>query len=594
MKKCFALLLASMLLLSACASYDADETQPVSTTVETVPQGYYLENSQPELDTAGAVRKYTLPQATYAWVKAVDSGIVLASEQLGLQLLSGEEGIPSPFLPLEKEQLKTLQQLTNGFAYYDEANKQAVYLDGQLRQTRTVDMPADIEGMPLFSPNANQIYYCADKQIRALDVLQGLSRRLKSHEVAQQELVRLHFDGSVLECRVTTDSGAVNTLYISTENGQTQSVDNSIEQLDTYENSYLLSRMDGVVRQRIVGLQETEPKQVNIPDPHMVDTMALGCVLGYAVDAAGVLQLNLYDLSSGLKRASVSLTGFSAPLAVSAEKATGCIWLLLEDQSAQPCLLRWLPATDAQDTQVYVGQLFTSEQPDQTGLKAFEQRVSDLNSKYGVRIRLWQDAVKITGGHTLIAEYQTAAISDMLDALEPVLAEFPKRFLTKSVSTKVRICLVRSVDGQTAGVQFWDDNYAYVALPAGCDIRSEFMKNFAFVIDSHILGNSPKFDYWPTLNPQDFVYGGTADAALAQGQDRAFVDTDSMMSVITDRSRVFWQAMQPDNGQMFQSETLQKKLTMLCKAIREAWGLEYKTEVYPWEQYLTESIAYKE
>jgi hypothetical protein len=32
---------------------------------------------------------------------------------------------------------------------------------------------------------------------------------------------------------------------------------------------------------------------------------------------------------------------------------------------------------------------------------------------------------------------------------------------------------------------------------------------------------------------------------------------------------------------------------MLCKAIRDAWGLERKTETYPWEQYLEKSIAYK-
>jgi len=51
--------------------------------------------------------------------------------------------------------------------------------------------------------------------------------------------------------------------------------------------------------------------------------------------------------------------------------------------------------------------------------------------------------------------------------------------------------------------------------------------------------------------------------------------------------------MKPDNGELFKSETMQKKLAMLCKAVRDAWNLEKKSDVYPWEQYLTEAIAYQ-
>ena len=66
-----------------------------------------------------------------------------------------------------------------------------------------------------------------------------------------------------------------------------------------------------------------------------------------------------------------------------------------------------------------------------------------------------------------------------------------------------------------------------------------------------------------------------------------------MESATIDRSRVFWQAMEPDNSAMFQSETMQNKLNMLCRGIRDAWRLEDKKDVYPWEQYLTEPIAAK-
>ena len=180
----------------------------------------------------------------------------------------------------------------------------------------------------------------------------------------------------------------------------------------------------------------------------------------------------------------------------------------------------------------------------------------------------------------------------MLDQLELVLEEFPKNFVYKSIRSRLRICLVRSVDGASDGAQYWDGRNAYIALCSGSDIRQEFLKAFGFVVDSHVLGNSPVYDYWDTLNPKDFLYG-KPDETLLTGETRTFVDMDSMTSGTVDRSRVFWQAMEPDNAAMFQGETMQKKLQMLCKAIRDAWGLEKKTDIYPWEQYLEKPIAAK-
>ena len=118
------------------------------------------------------------------------------------------------------------------------------------------------------------------------------------------------------------------------------------------------------------------------------------------------------------------------------------------------------------------------------------------------------------------------------------------------------------------------------------------MKGLGYVVDSHVLGNSSKYDYWDALNPEGFVYG-TADEAYLSGEQRAFADATSMNSAVEDRSRILYEAMKPDNADMFQSEIMQKKLLLLCQAIRDAWNLQWKKETYPWEQYLTESIAYK-
>ena len=215
-----------------------------------------------------------------------------------------------------------------------------------------------------------------------------------------------------------------------------------------------------------------------------------------------------------------------------------------------------------------------------------------LNSKHGVRIRIWQEAVKAPGDHVLVPEHQPEVIRDMLDQLEAVLKEFPKKFVYKSISSRVRICLIRSIDGKSQGQQYWDGRYAFITLCSGSDLREDFLKGFGLVVDSHVLGNSPVYDYWDTLNPEGFRYG-KPDEAFVTGETRYFVDVDSMTSDMMDRSRIFWQAMKADNAELFQSETMQKKLKMLCKAIRDAWDLEMKSDIYPWEQYLKKPIAYK-
>ena len=38
---------------------------------------------------------------------------------------------------------------------------------------------------------------------------------------------------------------------------------------------------------------------------------------------------------------------------------------------------------------------------------------------------------------------------------------------------------------------------------------------------------------------------------------------------------------------------MQTKLRRICLGIRAAFGLKKSAEVYPWEQYLEESLAYK-
>ena len=594
MRRYFLFLLALLLFLAGCAN-DTMDPDGTAASTETLPAGYYEAGSQLEGQTSGAVRKYILPDAGYRWIKSIGDRLLLATDEEPAQLrvLSGDECIPVAQLQITAEALENCEALFNGFAYYDKTSHSVLLLDPQLQQTQSVALPSDVTDV-VISQGGDQLFYTLGNEIRSIDISRKLSRLVKTLSAEKHELVGSCFGGKLLICETEDKEGKRDTLYISTENGQTLRTENNILSLYAYEESYLADRMDGIVQQRIVGTLNSEAKLLDVEDVYIKSALELGGVIGYT-PGENELRLNYYDIVTGKKAAAVTLPGSIVPHAILADRWSGCIWMLASDAvDVEMILLRWdVKASTVQEEKSYISTLFTAENPDTEALTLLEDRASSLNKKYGVRIRIWQEAVKSPGNHILIPEHQISAITDTMDKLEAVLAEFPKSFVSKSISSKVRICLVRSVDAEAKGVQYWAGSNAFIALSTGVDVRSEFLKAFGYVIDSHVLGNSAKYDYWDTLNPTGFMYGSTVDESMAAGENRSFVNIASMASGTADRSHIFWQAMQPENSEMFSSEIMQKKLTMLCKAIRDAWDLERKTETYPWEQYLTKSIAYK-
>ena len=594
MKKFLFLTLLPVLLLAGCANADTDQTE-TTLPIETQPPGYYVADSSIETQTNGAVRQYDLPASDYRWMSAVGDQLLLASadDPAMLTVLTGIDCVPTAQLSVDPDLLSgSYKVLYNGFVYYDEAENQAIFLDPQLQEINRLTLPADIQGSPVFSPDGAEIFYCAGQEIRAFQVERKISRMIKSHSYKSAVLLDCHFEGKLLSCRVENAKEAFDTIYISTESGQTLHTDNGIEKLSTYEDSFFSLRMDGVIPQKILGTRDGSLQNLSV-DESVTSALELGGVVSYHTDESG-LHLAFYDVASGMKTAAVSVPGVGEPEAFLADRWSGCVWILTTNPDTEgKMLLRWhLKATPVQGETVYTGVLYTSQNPDEAALDVCQDRVDALNKTYGVRIRIWQDAVKSLGAYTLTAEHQPAAINAMLDQLEPILAEFPKDFLLKSVSSRIRVCIVRSVDGKADPVQYWVENDAFIVLPVGADVRTGFLTGLGYIVDSHVLGNSSKYDYWNELNPEGFTYG-TANETYLSGEQSAFADASSMASAADDRSRILYEAMQPDNAAMFSSEIMQKKLLLVCQAIRDAWNLEWKKETYPWEQYLTEPIAYQ-
>ena len=588
MRKLMILLTAAVLLLCGCSEQQPMPSEPTLTEV-TQPQAYYVQDSAVELQTQGTARYYALPE-NILWIQIAGEQILVGTEQ-GVQLLEQDKGTVVASSGLDASYPDHWTVLNDGFAFYDQDDQCMILLDEAFNQEAEIVLSEEMK-TPVISPDGKLIYYCAEQEIRVYEVEHKISRLLKSHSCTSQKLTGTYFGGQMLSCDVVETVGNEKTVYISTANGETLSSDMNIQELYTCGDRYFVVRSDGIVVQQLVGKTDGEPKLLTAEDDYVTGALEIGSLLGYGIDDNDALVLNLYNADTGIRTATESLQGFGLPTEILASEDSGNIWLLTETADGE-CLLRWAPSNELQEETVHFGKLYTQSAPDKAGLEKLNERVSKLNSQYGVRIRIWQEAVKVTEGYNLKPEYQVPVIEQVLDELEAVFQEFPAKFLYNSISSRVRICIVRSVDAEASSVQFWSDKYAFVVLCPGEDIRSEFLKSFGFVVDSHVLGNSALFDYWNGLNPEGFAYGAAVDGTLAQGEDRAFVDVDSMSSATVDRSRIFWKAMEPDNADMFQSEIMQKKLQLLCKAIRDAWRLENKTDIYPWEQYLTEPIAAK-
>lgn len=597
MKKLLALVLA-LLILTGCAGQTDMESSDQTSASETQKPGLYTAGSAVEQHTNGAVRRFDLPEGNYSCLAGIGDKLLLAQtgEQTRMTVLAGKDLQPviSAQIPVDLSAQESRWQATHsGFVYYAEGEKQAVFLDPQLQELNRVEMPEDMQGKPVFSNDGGEIFYCTQGEIRALEVERQISRLLKSHNCNAQELLGSYFDGGILGCRIENTDGNVNIVYLSAENGQTLAADGAITDLYSYGNTYLVLRTDGVVRQRIIGTLETAPSLVNT-DAEMVGALELGGVLGYHGSESG-LMLEFYELASGMKTAAVSLEGFELPQAVLADRWTNSIWLLTADlETGRQVLLCWdVRASLTNDQTVCTGTVYTEEAPDETGLKACQDRVDALNKKHGIAIRIWKEAVMTTDGHALVPEYQVTAISNTLDILEQVLDLFPDNFLYKSASDKVRFCIVRSIDGGMGSANFWYSGNPFIVVSVGTDIRTDLLRGLGYMIDRRVLRNSYAFDDWDDLNPQGFVYGDaqTYSETYLQGENTAFLSEAAMNSAAEDRSTIFLYAMQSGNAEMFQSENMQRKLLALCEGIRETWNLQWKSQIYTWEQYLTEPIA---
>lgn len=601
----FLWMILALFLLAGCSKEHSpqptEQTEPTAaTTTQPTEPGLYAPESAIEKETSGAVRSYALKDGEWFGLSTVGADVLVTGKDAML-LLTGEQGW------VTKAEVKALSAdtemdtHTTGAAYYDAASRTVTVLDTKLQQVTQKVLPEDINGAPVISMIRNEVYYFNGAEIRAVELTAGISRsRLLRQQASLEALLpEDYFDGNVLSCQVKDAAGEVRTEYFSSETGQTYSQDQAIDHMYTFQDRYYIERVDIQVQQRIFGLRNGE-RQSFLLDPAegvtIVPVLEMNGIVSWENKENGI-DLSFYNLTTGKRAAQVLLPGIKAVDAIHGNSTH--IWILAREGEKQ-VLLRWdITKSAVADENVYIGPFYSPQNPDVNGLQECVKLADTYESAYKVKLHIGTNAMKVTGDHTVVAEHQPKIIQTALESIKPVLEQLQPVFAALAGKGKtVQIGLVRSIEGEEDWVRFQHNKTWWFLISCNGDMRDALLNGMTLPIESHVIGNSRdyEFDRWNPLNPADFVYTNGGDVAqnpkYLEGETRAFVNAEAMNSISEDRRSIIYNAMLPDNAEMFKSPTMQAKLQRICLGIREACNLQKSEKTYLWEQYLTNSLAY--
>ena len=614
MKRVIAALVA-LVLLTGCTGQPLPTTTP--TTTEPLPTvSLYNPNSDVEEDTSGAVRAYPMTGHRIQGFRFMGQDMLLFTndehvELTTLHLLRGDalNVVQSHTLDItlhpEDAHLRVGE---DSIMYYNLAENALVVLDAALKETRRLHLPDEVTQLPVFNSTMDTLYYCVGNEIRALDLSTGISRLLKQHTCQSQSVVGLHFSDTVLEVYVTDEAGNSTVIFVATENGQTLGEDAGVLSLYSVGNAFLLQRMDGVVKENLVGKLEGDLRAIDLQGQTVISqALSMNAVLAGSADA-----LALYDLASGKITSRVKLGSDVQITAAAADPGGNFVWIQGYDKGiGADVLYRWdITATETAENTVYVHKRYTANDPDQLAIELQQKQADALGEKYGLKIHVGTSLPQ-AADHEFVYEHQPEAFEEALAQLDTILAVYPEGFfagLAKvSKSGTVHLGLIRDLVDNTGkpvgdgwGMHYVLNGDHYVAVRVGGEFENAVHHELCHMLDAYVYSESKAYDLWDQLNPKEFTYLGSyenyepaADDPNLQGDTRAFVDGFSMTFMKEDRARLFEYAITPGNEELFKPKYMQTKLIQLCFGIRDAYGLKKDTEiVLPWEQYILEPVKW--
>ncbi len=576
MKRRFSILLAVLLLTGCSAPAAPTEPSPPTAppTAPTVP--VLVDHAQVTLHV-GAGFHGLIPLGNELLLFG-DNQVIRMDPAQGNLLATLDRALPLPDTGLT-------QVTGEELFYFDTEAGELVTLDKDFQELQRRRLTETFLGDPILNGAGTGLYYCTPAGIRFWDSLTGISRDLKLQAGDWQGIDGLTNEGKWLQATLKASDGGLRHLLVDTANGQTVTENEMIPAITATEDFYCCPTES----EWIFGQMGQQP-QVLAVDAIPLPTLR-AALTAEKTDTG--LRLQLYDLVSGKRTAAVEFRGLAQLTGVTVWR--GNILFLSEGKL---CIWNWhrSPVTD---DAVYTAYRYTAQEPDVEGLAALKDRADALEAKYGVEIELWKDVTAhAPAGFVFPEEWRTDVLTAALDDLEAALEKFPAGFMEKAAawtdSGKIRILLTAGIETAHEGVyatvermQYLEGKNACIALAANENLQRNFYHTLAHVFDTAILSNSSHFYEWDTVNPWGFRYDSDYEKNLNRTENqypRYFIDSFSMSFPVEDRATVFEYTMLEGNEAVFGEKYIQRKLSRICKGLREVFGLE--EDAYPWEQYL--------
>ncbi len=575
------LILVAIMLLSGCAQQKGS-VEPSTKSVPSAIHIAYMPNSAAEQETDGAIRMYAVSESVEQ-LELMNNGLVLIDSLGQIAVVSEQSG--TVISSKSTEQLILSVQDDRVVTYVPETGN-IIVLDGSLNQDALYTLKDGITGTPV--SGQEEVFYCVDDHIRALNLESGLSRNVMQFVPGEQYLTGSFFNGEMIGWN---DGGKV--IYLSSKDGQVLFQDSQLAELRTGNNNYYGLYLDGLVQQYIWGTVGSDPMQImNLQDQAIYPQMNSNSLISAKAEEIGYT-ISRYNMYSGkcTGQLTAKITGQILDV-VDGDRYT---WILTNEG-----LYGWdHEFYEYQDLGSCLAPLITAQNPDVTALEECADRAKKISEKFGIDIHVWEAALLNDETYVITGEYQAQVINQMLDAIEKQLTDIPEQLLKSTDEyCGVQICLVRSIEGHQF-IQYRSESGLCIAITPDANMEEAFLTGLGWGIDSRIIGNSRDLDYWDDLNPAGFDYDYSyfvnehrTDLEYLEGEYRAFVDKRSMSFPSEDRARIFYYAMTEGNEELFKSPVLQAKLKTLCEGIREAYGWQKEAQTFTWEQYLEESLAY--
>ena len=586
MKRIIPLLLA-LLLLCGCGTGEAGESTEPSAAAQTtpVPGGATLLESVDD-----TISTYALDTGSCAKLLRLRENYVLLTTQGKLYLLSGPglkvdqtRSLNCTFSPDDP----SIQVREDRLCYFDSQRSAYVILDGSLTEISALTIKDTIVGFPRMSPDFSTIYYCTENGVRAMDTTDGTSRLLRQEHGTITGLEGLLFDGTILHYTRTVGEEEGDSSFIRTNDGSLAYCANLDGQVTTWGDTYAAALDFGLPmgsrRDILVGQPGGGVQALALPDPDYDSALFPGENLVLIQSAAGdSLKFELYDLTTGCAAAATDLWGYTVSFPCAWKEGEN-LWIW-GDGTKQ--FYRWDLSQSQPSAESYLQQMRTLANPNQESLDECYTLAQVLSEQYGISIRLTEEENRTTGvDYSGYPDFRPTQYAEALERLQTALERFPEDFFPQlSGSAPLAIELVDDFDpamddyAGTGSLELGDERVIRVSVCA--DLESIFYHELFHAMELMIYGQTGELDDWGELNPKGFEYGQSMESD-------AFADDYAMTAPHEDRAQTFMYSMMLKQSDRFESSTMQKKLSLLCSAIRAAFdGYDEVETPFPWEQYL--------